>query len=55
MNEKYLINYVFLLMLVVSGTAFAEKPFAPESLQGVIRVGVGETAELIVNTPNLII
>ena len=55
MNEKYLINYVFLLMLVVSGTAFAEKPFAPESLQGMIRVGVGETAELIVNTPNLII
>lgn len=55
MNDKYLINYFFSLMLLISGAAFAEKPFAPDSLQGAVRVDAEETAGLIVSMPDLVI
>ena len=42
-------------LFVFSTTVWAEKPFAPDKLQGTIRVDAEETVELIVNTPNLVI
>ena len=51
------INCFFLttILLLLNGSVWAEKPFAPENLEGTIRVGAEETAELIINTPNLLI
>ena len=55
MKKNYLISSIVFLLLMISGAAWAEKPFAPEKLQGIIRVDAEATAELIVNTPNLLI
>lgn len=46
---------MILSALLLNGPAWAEKPVAPEKLQGMIRVDAEETIELITNTPNLLI
>lgn len=51
-SSSILIIFSFLLF---NNASWAQKPFAPEKIQGTIRVDAEETANLIVNTPNLII
>lgn len=51
-NSSIIIIFSFLLFNSVS---WAEKPFAPERLQGTIRINAEETVDLIVNSPNLVI
>ena len=53
-TSHFLITAIFSLMLI-NGAVWAEKPFAPEKLQGTIRVDAEETVELITNTTNLLI
>ena len=53
-----IVNAVITIMcslLLFNGTVWAEKPFAPEKISGMIRVDAEETVELIVNSPTLII
>lgn len=54
MKANFLSKFAVLL-LCVNQVAWAEKPLAPESLQGTIRVDAEKAAELIVNTPNLVV
>jgi len=46
---------MFFSLLIFNEAVLAEKPLAPEKLQGAIRVGAEETVELIINTKNLVI
>lgn len=55
MKNNYLISAIVFLALVNSGSAFAEKPFAPEMLQGTTWVDAEAAAELIVTTSNLLV
>jgi rhodanese-related sulfurtransferase len=55
MRKNYLKSSIVFLLLLTAGTAWAEKPFAPDKLQGATRVDAEAAAELIVNTPNLLI
>lgn len=52
---NYLRTATVLFLLSFNGVVYAEKPFAPLSVSGTILVDVETTAELIVNTPDLII
>jgi len=54
MQVNFLSTYIILLSLF-SSVVWAEKPLAPEQLQGAIRIGAEDAAELIVNTPNLVV
>ena len=54
MKTNYFLMAVTFLLLI-NGPVWAEKPFAPEKLQGTVRVDAETAAELIVNTPNLLI
>lgn len=51
-TNYFLMSVIFLF---INGPVWAEKPFAPEVLQGTTRVSAEETAVLIVNTSNLLI
>lgn len=55
MKFHHLIFVILSISFVFSPCANAEKPFAPERLEGIIRVDAEATVNLIVNTPNLII
>jgi len=55
MKRNNLISCFVIFLLTISGSVFAEKPFAPEKLEGTILVDAEAAAELIVNTPNLLI
>lgn len=55
MRSNYFFIPVILFLLFLNGSVWAEKPFAPEKLQGTIRVSTEEAAELIINTSNLLI
>ena len=55
MKTNYLISSIVFLLLVISGAAWAEKPFAPKKLEGTIWVDAEAVAELMVNTPKLLI
>jgi len=46
---------MFFSLLIFNKAVLAEKPLAPEKLQGAIRVGAEEAVELIINMKNLII
>ena len=46
---------MMILLFFLNGSVLAEKPFAPESLDGAIRVNAEKAAELIVTTSNLLI
>lgn len=50
----FLISIVFSL-LTFSGIAWAEKPLAPEKLQGATRVSAEETVDLIIKVKDLVI
>lgn len=54
MKANFLSKFVVLLLLI-NPVAWAEKPLAPEQLQGTIRIDAEGAAELIVNTPNLVV
>ena len=55
MRVNYFLSAAFLSLLIFSGLVWAEKPFAPEKLQGVTRVNAEETIDLIINTMNLVV
>jgi len=54
MRANYL-SKIAVLLLLVNQLAMAEKPLAPESLDGITRVSAEDAVDLIVKTPNLII
>lgn len=55
MRTRHFLITVIFSFLLLNGAAWAEKPFAPEKLQGTIRVDAEKTVELAINTPNLLI
>lgn len=55
MSIRHLFITVICSLWLHSEGAWAEKPFAPEVLQGVIRVDAEETVELMVNIPGLLV
>lgn len=56
MKMNYLINsIIFLLLLLTNKSVWAEKPYAPDKLDGTVLVNAEQAADLIVNYPNLII
>ena len=46
---------IIIFLFTLNGAAFAEKPYAPDKLPGTIHVDAEEAANLIVNTPNLVV
>lgn len=52
---NYLRTVAVLFLLSFNSAVYAEKPFAPINLPSTILVDVDATAELIVNTPDLLI
>lgn len=50
-----LFTTVCLLLLLVNGVAWAEKPVAPDKIPGMIRVDAEEAVQLIINTKDLVI
>lgn len=55
MNFNYLSVLLTCFLLVINGEVRAEKTLAPDSLSGAILVDAETAAELIVNTPELLI
>jgi len=55
MRVSYFFTTAFLSLLMFIELAWAEKPFAPENLQGATRVNAEKTIELIINMANLIV
>ena len=53
-TNRYKIAFAMCLLLG-SASVWAEKPYAPEKVDGTIRVDAEETIELILNTPDLVI
>ena len=52
---KIYYSSMMVLLFFLNGSVLAEKPFAPEFLEGAIRVNAEKSAELIVTTSNLLI
>lgn len=55
MNKIYPSLVISFLFLQLIGSAWAEKPLAPDRVPGTIRVDAEEAIELIVNTPSLLV
>ena len=55
MNMHRSLSFIFLMLVVLSKSSWAEKPYAPDGLDGAILVDAEQAAELIVNSKNLVI